>query len=69
MIDFESIIDYSLAGFGSGSIAYSIISAARAANASIPPHIGALMFGVLTTLGVVGGFLKGRSKYSAKNPQ
>ena len=66
MIDFESIIDYSLAGFGSGAVSYSVISAAQAAGASIPTPVGALFFGALTILGVVGGFLKGRSKYAAK---
>ena len=60
MIDFADVVDYSLAGFGSGAISYSILSAAIAAGASIPSVVGPAIFGALTLLGVVGGFMKGR---------
>ncbi len=60
MIDFESVVEYVLGGFGSGAIAYSILADAITAGASIPTVVGPAVFGTLTVLGVLGGILKGR---------
>lgn len=60
MIDFIKVIDYSIAGFGSGAIAYGLLSVASSVSTAVPPIIGPAMFGALTLLGVVGGVMAGR---------
>lgn len=65
MLDFTDIVDYSIAGFGGGAISYSLLSAAVASGANIPHAVGPAIFGALTVLGAVGGFMKAR-KSAAK---
>lgn len=67
MIDFSNLIDYALGGFGSGAICYSILTAVSTTAGAGNPYalLGQVFFGALTTMGVVGGLLKGRSKVSA----